>query len=258
MVFFNQRDTVNFIPGLAIALGHAPGFSFVNKYGVNPNIDNGENIDIWTGGETGNDYVFPTVAVVNYISASNAGDTQNYEVHGLDANFDEQTITVTAVGQTKTQIGTGEVWIRIDEVTNIGSTNNAGKVYVFENSDVTLGVPDTESAIKAQMDAGDNKTAQAIYTIPRGRRGFVTSWFADISNRQTSGASDLDLDIRPFGQVFHKEEANVCNVVGTSFFHNHFDFPHPIPEKSDIKIHAGSNTNGLAVAGGFEIVMVNM
>ena len=161
--------------GLEVAKGRIAGVSSIHKFGQNPQIDNTEEWDIWDGGD-GADYTFSSSGVIHYISSSNAGDTQTYDVIGLDENYLEQTISVTAVGQTKTQIGTGEKFRRIVRIKNTGSTDNAGVVYVYEDDTVTAGVPDTATKIRGQIQIGNNQTLMAIYTIPAGKTGYLSSW----------------------------------------------------------------------------------
>ena len=87
---------------IAIAQGRVPGMSAVLQNGRNPTV--GSTLEpIWNHSTA---HTWPTTAAAHFISSSNGADTQAYTVTGLDANSDEQIISVTAAGQTKSMTRT--------------------------------------------------------------------------------------------------------------------------------------------------------
>jgi len=255
--------TVNSFPGLNIALGQDPGLRIINRFGCNSLLDNGDSAEVWNGGINGRSYVFPTIAETNFISCADDADKQDYLISGLDENHKELEVIQTANGQTTTEIGVDKLWIRINKVKNLGATgnDNAGHVHVHTGgaTAVTLGemnAPDLPK-LMASVEAGENESQMAIYTIPAGKKGVLVYWYGGIDNKQVSGASDIKLRVRDFGSVFRTVAPDVSNVSGTSTIQRSLLLPEVINEKSDIVIMAGSNTNGLSVAAGFSIILVD-
>ncbi len=237
---------------LDIAKGNLPDHSFIHKFGLNADIDQTEE-DIWTQGET---YTFMTTASTLYISSSDSGDDQTYEVQGLDANFDEQTVTVTADGNNFVAL-TG-TWMRVFRIKNTGTTNNAGDIYISDNNTDAGGdgVPDTASNIKAKIDVGENQTLMAIYTIPNGKTGYMQCWFATLAKKVAAFSIVRHLR-REDGGVFQVKEVIALASTGTSTFKRCYDVPDMIPGKTDIVIRADSSANDVGVSAGFDLILID-
>jgi len=241
---------------LNIAFGAEFGYTPVHVFGINPTIDSGQTFDLWDGG-AGADYTFSSAAVLHFISSSDNGDTQEYKVIGLNANFDQIELTITLVGQTKTQIGTGETFIRILSVENMGSTDNAGIVFVYENDTVTAGTPDTATLIRAQIAVGNNKSRMAIYTVPNNKIAIIVSLFASLASATSNATSIITPRERINGGVFKAAEVFAISTTGTDYVNHNVLVPEPVVEKTDIVLRASSDTNGLAVGGGFNLILAN-
>ena len=97
--------------GLAIAKGDVVGHTFIHKYGRSPDFDNTDgDVSIWDGADDGGtnemQYNYSTSAIIDSIVSSNAGDTQDIEVQGLDTNYALVTQTITITGQTRKALDT--------------------------------------------------------------------------------------------------------------------------------------------------------
>lgn len=234
-----------------VSLGMEDGYSFIQKFGENPDIDVGGYEDIW---ELGGDYIYPTLAATNYISSSDNSDTEEVTVIGLDSDWNVQTQNVTLQGQTKTEIGSGLTWIRVYRAYNNNGTDLAGDVYIYEDDTVTAGVPNTASKIKACISNGSNQTQMALYSVPAGKTGYLVSSHASLSKKK-DGLSNVQVKTREFGKVFRVRDLYEVASAGTSAVEQKYDFWIEIPEKSDIKLVADSSVADSGIAGGFSILL---
>lgn len=228
-----------------IGLGLARGVMRVNAYGKNTLVGTGEESLTELGGL----YTYTTSGVLHYISSADDTDTQEYEIHGLDEKKRLQTVTVTAVGQTQTAIP--NLWYRIFYVKNKGTTDSAGVVYVYENDTVTAGVPQTLTKIRAKIIVGENKSTQAIYTIPLGYRGLLTKVdFTSGKNQDT----DVHLHSRIDGEVFALEyEADIYRgVVGREY-----DLFPVFEEGTDLELRAHLDAGENPVSGSFDLLLID-
>ena len=239
--------------------GAITGFSTERVFGRNPDIDTGTSPeDLWAYGGT---YTYSTSAVIYYISSTNAGDNQTVKIVGLDGSYNEQTVTVTLNGQTKTQIGTGETFIRLFEVENTGSTDWAGDIYVYEDDTVTGGIPNTVTKIRGFAEFEDNHSEGARFTIPAGKTGYLVKVYGGI-NKGILGSNTKDVNVnlwvREFGEVFVKE---LTYGVGKSNGGNiEIDLsmsPMVLNEKADVKLSAEVSDDNSDVYSGFSIVLVD-
>lgn len=248
--------------GLAIAEGNVTGKTFIHKFGQTPDFDTGDGfVTIWDGADDGNidqmNYVFSTTADIDSIS-SNASDYQNIEVQGLDANYDVVTQTVTLNGTTRVALSTS--LIRVFRMKNIGTVDLSGYVYCYVNSAITGGVPNDSTKVRAVIQADNNQTLMAVYTIPNGKTGYMRDWYAAASNATggffaTDGTSTVKVKARPFGQVFQLKHISSLKSDGTGHIQHKYEEPEVFQAKTDIIMECNTSVNGSSVAGGFDIVL---
>ena len=238
---------------LEIARGQINGLSFIHKFGQNPNIDNsGTYVDIW---DKGVDYVFPTQARVHNVSSSNLADesttgtgAQTMEIQGLDFNFDLISETISLDGQIV--VPTTKEYVRVFrmKVLTAGiSGNNLG--------DITANAV-TDGTDSAQIGSTNNQTLMAIYTIPNGKTGFMSNWYASLSQRITA-ESTIKIFIRPEGQVFQLKHLSDINSAGSGHIQHFYPVPERIEPRSDIKIQANSSAASNGIAAGFDLILVD-
>lgn len=231
---------------LDIAEGNIDNHARFSMNGTNPDVAAAwENV--W---DYGGLYTYLTTAAAMYISSSDNGDTQDYIVVGLDANWDEQSVTVTATGQTQARVGTTETFIRVLHCYNAGATDNAGDIYIAESDSLTAGVPDTASKVKCMIRATHNSGFSGHYSVPNGK----TAYLMDVViSAGTLKQTDVHFRYRAFGGVFLV--ARELALYGTSFVAN-ASIPHSIPAKTDVDLVAFSTGGGgfvsVALAGWVE------
>lgn len=254
MVRFSGSNEVTSDWLIEVAKGNVTGYSIVNKFGHNPDIDAGVITDIW---DYGGLYTYPTVAAVNYISSDNILDTQIITVEGLDANWEFQRVNVVLDGQNKTQIGTTETWMRVFKAYNSDSTEFSGTVYIYENDTVVLGVPQTDAAIKAFLSTTAQQTEMALYTIPANKTGYLIQKRWSLNDSGSTRAI-VTMMVREFGGIFRSKGLNALKNSGVSLIEIDYPLPLVIPEKSDILMRCRETTsNNTGITGHFSILLVD-
>jgi hypothetical protein len=247
---------------IEVAKGTVLGHSLVFKYGRNPDIDTGTDPeDVWTYGGT---YTYNNTPSIQYISSDNALDIgMEITVEGLDENYNPQSITVALNGQTQTQIGTGETFVRVFRAYNSGPLEFAGNLLIYDDTvtSVTLGVPSPTTSVKAEIKAIEQQTYMAIYTIPAGKTGYFLGGAISLTTGASANKSAIvDLKTRQFGGVFRSQETVAITSTGTSNFSQdlHALGPLKIPEKTDIKARVRQvDANDTGVAAYFSILLVD-
>ena len=245
---------------LEVAKGTVLGHSIVIKYGRNPEIDTlTDPEDIWTYGGL---YTYNDTPSIQYISSSDALDVgMEITVEGLDADYNEQSVTVLLNGQAQTQIGTGELFVRVFRAYNSGPIEFAGDVLIYDDTvtSVLLGVPSPTTSVKAEIRANDQQTYMTHYTVPAGK----TAYFMERNTNITAGASAnksalIDLRVREFGGVFRSKALDGLTTTGSSDVAEFGRIPFQFPEKSDIKIVVRSvSANDTGISGRYSLVLVD-
>jgi len=247
---------------IEVAKGTVLGHSLVFKFGRNPDIDTGTDPeDVWTYGGL---YNYNNTPSIQYISSDNALDIgMEITVEGLDENYNPQSVTVLLNGQTQTQIGTGETFVRVFRAFNSGPLEFAGNLLIYDDTvtSVTLGVPSPTSSVKAEINVDDQQTYMAIYTIPAGKTGyFLGGAISLITGASASKSASVDLRIRLPGGVFRSQELVDISSTGTSNFSQdlHALGPLKIPEKTDVVARVRNvEANDTGVAAYFSILLVD-
>lgn len=252
--------------GLAIAEGNVTGKTFIHKFGAAPDFDNGDGeVTIWDAAEDATawelmSYVYSTTAAIDSISSTNNGDTQDIEIQGLDADYNLVTQTVTLTGQTRKALTTS--LIRVFRAKNVGSTDLAGHVIIYEN-DTTAddpGVPDDSNLIRAVVQPENNQTEMCVFTIPAGKTGYLRSWYASTAGASKNTEYIMRMKARPFGQVFQLKHRSAIADDGTSAKQHEYVEPEVFAAKTDVEMTVeitGSPITGAAIAAGFDIVLVD-
>ena len=250
MLGTNYNQVEDFL--IDVSRGSIKNFSNIHKFGKNDDVDTGSFEDVW---EYGGTYTYQSSASVHYISSSDASDTEEITVIGLDANYDMQEINVTLAGQTKTQIGTGETFIRVFRSYNNNGADLVGSVYVYEDDTVTAGVPDTATKIKATINNGNNQTLMAIYTVPADHTGYLMNVSASLSKKK-DGISNVQLWTREQSKVFRLRDIFLLGSAGSSFVQKSFSPPIKIEEKTDIRVAADSSVSDNGISASFDLVLI--
>lgn len=254
-------SAINLPLDLASAVGTADNVFPVWKFGANQSV--GTTFEtVWAQGGLYN--YLSSAGVVN-VSSSSTADTsagtgaRTVLVSGLDSNWDEATETITMTGQTLAP--TTKTFIRVFRVQVITAGSggaNAGDIYVSTGT-ATVGVPDTATLIYAKIDAGDNQTLQAVYTVPRGCKGVYrrSRWL--MPPNKTTDVRMLVRDAGVTDSVFQTREL-YTTTTGTNAFL--VDVPRDslesLPEKSDIELRAKVSAGNAIMSASFDLECVRL
>lgn len=231
-----------------VSMGKVPGARIFGKFAEQPNLTNGVQSEIWDYGPTEPTYNYSAghpnsvdaVADITHFSSSNAGDTQDWIVLGLDINGFEVEQEITMVGQTKTALGTA-LW-RVYRVMNISSTDNVGNIYVYTDTAITAGVPNDTTQVKAHVAAGNNITRMGMFTIPKGETGFLVS--IDTSVTKKGAFVDWENSLRLPNGVFFSPNIFALASTGSSKDNSQILAFERTDELTDLRTLVTSDTTG--------------
>lgn len=250
-----RLDKISTANGLEIAKGNISGHSSIEKFGTNADVDTATTPeDVWSQGGV---KTFSATANIDGISSSDNGDTQDITVIGLADGYGEVTQTFALTGQTTKVIPIP--LIRVYRALNANGTNFVGDIYIYINgATVVAGVATVQTEVRLKVDAGDNQSLTAIYTIPAGKTGYLNFYHVSMAKLTPATALVCALRIRPFGGVFLTKDIGAAATTGNNTYIREYKTPLKIDEKSDVKLVIDAVTsNDTAVAGAFDIVLVD-
>jgi hypothetical protein len=229
-------------------VGHSAKFQF----GQAPTVTSQQTL--WTS--TGV-YAFPSSATVMKISSGSANDTaagtgaRTVVIVGLDANYAVISETVILNGQTA--VNTTNSYLRINDfyVATAGSGNGGAGIIYAGTGVVTTGVPAT---IYSLIPAGTNRQTQAVYTIPAGYTGYISSYTFTSNCASANVAQSGFLFVYYGGSAIPIIEATARFNAGGSF-DRHFDYPLIFAEKTDLDMRGQSATSS-SMTGEMQILLV--
>ena len=230
-------------PMLEIAKGTVHGTSHVNKFGKAIDVDLATPTDVWDGadGVTSTDiWVPPTVARTHDIASTDANDdgdpvgtgARTINIQGLDSNWILQSEDITLNGTSN--VATANTYHRIFrmKVLTVGS----GGV----NAGIITATAQTDATVTAAIQAGNNQTLMAIYTVPADKKAYVTNMYASFS-------ASTPATVTGSVKLLMKQDAsqsnspfNVKHIFGISGGRHvqHLYLPYYVAtEKTDIKVH---------------------
>ena len=243
---------------LLIARGLVDGISQVNKFGENPDITAGSTEDVWDGGGT---YAFPTTATITHIRqatdqvGTDGGAT--IELQGLNASWELVVQTADLDGtDTTTEVVLTTPLIRIFRMKVLANVVLAADVWAGATGMAA-------GTAKGIIQAGNNQTLMAIYTVPAGKTAYMTQWFADnvptASKQPDSVEFKLWMADRHNSYEFQLKHERAIPLAGDGFIHA-FNPYLKISQKTDIKITAkvvgGVGDDGNP-HGGFDLILID-
>ena len=243
--------------GLAINMGLLSGYSTIDKFGLNSLITTATDPeDVWEGGGV---YPFSNTADIVSLSSSDVDDDQDIMIIGLDADGNEKIQTITLNGQTRVALDTA--LLRVYRMSNESDTNLEGTVYCYSGTANTAGVPSGASVEKARITNGNNQTLMAIYTIPKGKVGFLLRGEVGLEFTGAIGSgvnfARIAYKSRRSGKVFKIKKVISLLTYGDSNYVDKRSFPDIIPSLTDIKINVMEVSDDMGVWSTFDIMLVD-
>jgi hypothetical protein len=211
--------------------------------GVNPAI--GTSFEpVWNKSGV---YTYATSAETIDIVSSSASDDKDSGtgirrmiIEGLDANWAYQSESIDLEGLTP--VSSANTYIRVNRVTStaVGSSGSAvGNITIDGN---------TTANVYGYIPIGENKTELGFYTVPAGKKGMVSFFFATAG---TNDSVELKMEVResadgataPFVQVAH------FNMNENAIVITHPPGTQAILEKSDMRfmVKSASGTAKVSV-----------
>ena len=214
----NAREAVNIDSGLLIQRGMFPHLSGWEASGYLPDVGTSYET-VWDGGDI---YAYPSSATTMTATSQHNTPADDNGVQitiiGLDTNYAPLTETVTLAGA-GTATTTGE-FLRIN------------RAFVANGQDPSDDVDITSGAVTyAKITSPYNTTQQAIYTVPAGKRAYLS--YASISLEKQKEVVAKVMSRKP-GETFV-----TGGLIGTTgSYSRHWVIPPVFEEKTDIEIRA--------------------
>ncbi len=235
-----------------ISEGLLPEYSFVEKFGENPDIDTTTAPeDIWSYGGL---YTFSTSADIDTVSSSSTSDVADVTIQGLDSNWELLTQTITLTGQAKATLPIALV--RVFRMWNANTVDLVGTVYCYVDSVISSGVPTVASTVRAIISLGSGQTEMCIYTIPAGKTGYFSSGYVSMSRSKKESVAVFTSRMRLFNDVFRVASRIACLGNGNSSWNYQYPFSLALPAKTDLILRCDEVAeNDTGVSGGFTILL---
>lgn len=233
--------------GLALAIGMDTRFSGKTIEAYNAAIATSKE-DLWT--QSGLQTWIPTAAPIHISSSSSADQDIEVTVEYLDLLWQPQTAVVfTDDTDGQTEIITSITAIRINKAWVSGGSAAVGKIYLYEDDTVTLGVPQTATLIHAVLEIADQETKHGWWSIPDGYEGYVLDWQVD-----TLAAIVMTnkVEVREFNGVFLSKDTLIINAGSKG---KTKVIAIKCPPKSDVKITSVGASGSSLVNGELTLVL---
>lgn len=214
-----QQKIVSEAYFVAASLGMVAGVETEVKFGHCPNVAGGVETDVWERGNAQPLYIFPPspAGAALEIVSTDAGDTQQMEVVGLDVvSGVSRMVAVTLTGTTPVVVSGGN-WLAVNRVFNDSGVDLLGTVSVQASGG---------GDVYAVVSPDDQQTSQAIYQVPSDKHAAIV----DLSNAVNVGPGTANpvidsLAIAAPGKVFRTRVRYGLQDTATSNLASPFTIP---------------------------------
>lgn len=224
------------------------------KFGRNENAGTSTSVLMqFQGSET--EIALPTTNSIDYAVTTDANFTGTVAIEGhtIDGNnnltFVVQTVTLT--GRTKVPLTTPLARcsrIYIASADALASTTD--KIFVFEDGNVTNGIPDTTSDIHILMDGKWGQSQKCQTSISSTDYWIITMSYGGVLRKTTANA-DIALQIRKVGHGQWRTVFDIpVNSTGSSWYRISAPPCFIVPKNTDVRLVSSANTSGVEVTGG--------
>lgn len=235
--------------------GKVAGYSIVNKFGRNSDIDTSSvPEDIWNGGGVYAGFPTGTTGETLVVFSNSASDTalgigaRTIRVAGLDQNYNSQTELFVLNGLTPVT-GT-KLFTRAHSASVLTAGSND-----FNIGNISVRHSITTSNLFMFTPIGTNQSNVAGYTVPAGKTAYMRKIFGSIRGG-TSATVDGSIWLREFGAAprlrrpfSFSTNAQLNDVVYGGLVFN---------AKTDIQIRITSaSVNNLDVTAGYDLILVD-
>lgn len=237
---------------LHIPAGDIAGHTTVNKFGANLNIPVGSEVEVWDEGEV---YYFPTTTEITNIyqvadQVAMRGET--IEVQGLDTNWDLTVQNVNLdITNTTTTVVLPTPLLRVFRMKALSA--------VSTNSTIKI-INDAATRVFAAMQAGNNQTLMALYTVPNGKTAYMTSYYYDYVKEAARDPDSVEFSLwgadRVAGYTFQLKHKVGLPKGGAGQQHEFRPY-YKFTQKTDILMRAKSYAFIAHVHAGFDLIVID-
>ena len=251
----NLINSFGVASNVPIANGDVAGYTAIHKFGRNSNVGNAPETIWMYGGKY--QYLAVGAASTLYAYSANSEDSaagdgaRTITIQGLDNNFNEIEETVTVNGAATTL-----EFLRVYRafVATAGSTTtNEGNILISTASGGGGTVLADIGTVGTGTTFGLGQTQLALYTIPAGKTGYLTTWnvgCAPMNNKATVVLKSRELDgDAPF------RTKDIVDLVG-GYHTQNYSIPLRFPEKTDIEVIASGDTSTI-ISSSFDVILVD-
>jgi len=195
---------------------------------------------------------FNTAGSQLYISSSDAADTQQIYLEGVDQNFLMASELITLTGQTAKALTTN--FRTIFRGWNNNGTVLAGDVYVGTEVTPTGGIPATDNQYAMIPSIYDDKQVNqiltSVFTVPDNYTGFITEWY-------TSAAKSKDIELTAYARLYQKIFKYEAHM---STFESSIQRELPFlkfPSKTDFKVEALTSSGSISASTSYTLILLH-
>ena len=253
----NNKPRVSSMPYLYdIAEGNIAGHTEFERFAYNADIDIASE-DIWTAGGV---YVWPAIAQQMELVSTSAADDGNPLGTGVGVvTIYYLTADGTAATEDVTLNGTGVVTTTAQDIYRV----NSMKAKTVGTGGAAAGVISirnfADTPVYSQIEVGNTRSRNSMYTVPKGKTLYITSMFAGLG--YVSSAANPSNSAMVTLRATYDHEA----VALRAFFMPHaeiqvgsggggvvrpFEIPMKFPAGTDIKVSATTSANNGQVSVG--------
>ena len=248
--------TTNFY--LEVSKGNIPGHSLVHKFGRS-NIPNGSWQFVTLLGQTAWPLSAATTVIIK--AGGNAADdtsgagAREVTVQGIDSAFAETTEAITTAGASASSATTASFW-RVHRA----YVSSAGTYGAANTADIVIENSATGTDI-ITIGAGEGQSQDALYSIPAGKTGYLTSVHVTVS-----AGLNKTVNIRCFVRENLDDTSAPMSASRVKLFWDGLDAPFyyrpyspelSLSEKTDIWFEAYGDGGTSEVSIDFELLLVD-
>lgn len=239
-----------------IAEGKRAGYSIINKFGRNTDVDTGtlpEDVnngqDAYAGFPLGDDETITITSTSAEDTNTTGAGAWTMRIFGLDSNGDLQQEDVNLNGITG--VTTSNTFTRVFRaiVLTSASSNTA-----FNVGAITLKHTTTTANIFAIMAANTNQTENTAYTIPNGCTGYLRYFNLDV-NKANTAVVDGNVWVRESGK-----SPRLIRPFSASNTEGHQEQIYggiPLPSLTDLTVRiVSSSASNVGVTSNLDILLV--
>ena len=236
--------------GIQVSNGDVDGVSYIEKFGYQPMVPNGDIATVWGG--TGL-YQYLDTATTVTVTSSDVNDNPTgsgariVEIQGLDQDNNPALEQIDLGGTSTT------TFIRVfrARVCTSGGENPNQGIITISGGGLTLAVID-----KLGNNApGHGQTNMAIYTVPAGKTAYLTQW--TVSSGKQNADTVAKLMVR---DTYHPNDGawNVKDIVEiqANSYIKEYRVPLKFTEKTDIEVRAFSSS-GSSCTSSFNLILID-